>query len=100
MAIDEQRHKMTEMLKTDREFEFTPRDFEEVRRMIYEHAGISLSEAKVDMVYSRLARRLRATGLTSSVGWISAAPSTDWCGSMVDGGFALSTLRTTETVQP
>jgi len=56
---------MTEIPKADREFEFTPRDFEEVRRMIYEHAGISLSEAKVDMVYSRLARRLRATGLTS-----------------------------------
>lgn len=49
--------------RTDREFEFTQRDFEEVRKLIYEHAGISLSDAKEDMVYSRLARRLRATGL-------------------------------------
>jgi len=51
--------------RTEREFEFTAQDFEEVRRLIYSHAGISLSEAKVDMVYSRLARRLRAIGLAS-----------------------------------
>ena len=45
-----------------REFTFTSADFERVRKLIYEHAGISLSAAKQDMVYSRLARRLRATG--------------------------------------
>lgn len=44
-----------------REFAFTASDFERVRTMIYQHAGISLSAAKQDMVYSRLARRLRAT---------------------------------------
>jgi chemotaxis protein methyltransferase CheR len=46
-----------------REFEFTPADFEGVRRLIYRRAGISLSAQKADMVYSRLARRLRAHGL-------------------------------------
>jgi chemotaxis protein methyltransferase CheR len=46
-----------------REFEFTPRDFERIARMIYEHAGISLSTSKQEMVYSRLARRLRVRGL-------------------------------------
>jgi chemotaxis protein methyltransferase CheR len=45
-----------------REFEFTERDFDRVRTMIYARAGISLSVAKQDMVYSRLARRLRTTG--------------------------------------
>lgn len=45
-----------------REFEFTERDFEAVRKLIYQRAGISLSPQKMDMVYSRLARRLRATG--------------------------------------
>lgn len=45
-----------------REFEFTAADFERVRKMIYEHAGIALAPIKRDMVYSRLARRLRATG--------------------------------------
>jgi chemotaxis protein methyltransferase CheR len=42
-----------------REFAFTTADFERVRKLIYEHAGISLSATKQDMVYSRLARRLR-----------------------------------------
>jgi chemotaxis protein methyltransferase CheR len=48
-----------------REFEFTSKDFEQVRKLIYDHAGISLNPSKEDMVYSRLARRLRATGLDS-----------------------------------
>ena len=48
-----------------REFAFTTADFERVRKLIYEHAGISLSSAKQDMVYSRLARRLRETRLKS-----------------------------------
>lgn len=47
----------------DREFVFTDHDFERIRKLIYERAGISLSPIKRDMVYSRLARRLRATGL-------------------------------------
>ena len=50
---------------SDREFQFTAADFERVRKLIYQHAGISLSAAKQDMVYSRLARRLRATNKRS-----------------------------------
>lgn len=46
-------------------FEFTPRDFDRIRALIYRQAGISLSESKQEMVYSRLARRLRAKGLHS-----------------------------------
>ncbi|WP_207896130.1 CheR family methyltransferase [Thiobaca trueperi] len=49
----------------EREFDFTDQDFQQIRGLIYEHAGISLNTSKVDMVYSRIARRLRATGLTS-----------------------------------
>jgi chemotaxis protein methyltransferase CheR len=47
----------------DREFEYTDADFERVRKMIYARAGISLAPLKRDMVYSRLARRLRTLGL-------------------------------------
>jgi len=50
---------------TIRIFDFTPRDFARVRRLIYQRAGISLGEGKQEMVYSRLARRLRAKCLTS-----------------------------------
>ncbi|MDK9725955.1 MAG: chemotaxis protein CheR [Sterolibacteriaceae bacterium MAG5] len=48
-----------------REFQFTQEDFDRVRKLIYDHAGISLAPIKRDMVYSRLARRLRALGLAS-----------------------------------
>lgn len=49
----------------EREFAFTEQDFQKVRKLIYRHAGISLSDVKGDMVYSRLARRLRAVGMDS-----------------------------------
>lgn len=48
-----------------REFEFSNQDFERVRAMIYRHAGISLNQSKHEMVYSRLARRLRARGMVN-----------------------------------
>lgn len=54
---------LKEKYQEDREFDFTPSDFARVRKLIYQHAGISLSEAKTDMVYSRVGRRLRALGL-------------------------------------
>ncbi|MCB5187965.1 chemotaxis protein CheR [Methylobacillus caricis] len=48
-----------------KEFDFTAEDFSRVRKMIYQVAGISLAESKHEMVYSRLARRLRATGISN-----------------------------------
>ncbi len=47
------------------EYPFGEREFERIRRMIYERAGISLNDSKRTMVYSRLARRLRALGIGS-----------------------------------
>ena len=47
-----------------REYEFTENDFDQVKKLIYDHAGISLSANKQDMVYSRLARCLREKGMT------------------------------------
>ncbi|MGE5466427.1 MAG: CheR family methyltransferase [Ignavibacteria bacterium] len=54
-----------------REFNFTEEDFERVRKLIYAHAGISLSPIKRDMVYSRLARRLRALGMATFAEYLS-----------------------------
>jgi chemotaxis protein methyltransferase CheR len=51
--------------ETSKEFNFTKGDFERVRALIYRRAGISLADSKQEMVYSRLARRLRATGIVS-----------------------------------
>lgn len=72
---------MTPALAPHREFVFSRRDFEEVRKMIYDHAGIALTDAKEDMVYSRLARRLRATGLKSFqeyLALIRSGDATEW----------------------
>ncbi|HEY1043794.1 MAG TPA: CheR family methyltransferase [Telluria sp.] len=56
--------------ETTKEFNFTQGDFERVRALIYKRAGISLAASKQEMVYSRLARRLRATGIGSFVRYL------------------------------
>ncbi|MGE5522243.1 MAG: CheR family methyltransferase [Rhodospirillaceae bacterium] len=64
-----------------REFEFTARDFERIARMIHEHAGISLSPSKQEMVYSRLARRLRARGMQrfdDYLGLLATGDEAEW----------------------
>jgi chemotaxis protein methyltransferase CheR len=61
----------------DREFHFTSADFERVRVLIYKHAGISLAPIKQDMVYSRLARRLRALGYTRFEQYLAHLESND-----------------------
>ncbi len=48
---------------TEGDFEFLDRDFRRVCKMIYTLAGIHLADHKRDMVYSRLARRLRALNM-------------------------------------
>lgn len=47
------------------EFDYRPEHFQEVRKRLYALAGIKLSDTKDSMVYSRLARRLRALNLDS-----------------------------------
>lgn len=63
--------------KTDtvKEFNFTHGDFERVRSLIYKRAGISLADSKHEMVYSRLARRLRATGIGSFTDYLDSLES-------------------------
>ena len=47
------------------EFNFGTADFERVRRLIFQRAGIRLGPGKQALVYSRLSRRLRETGQRS-----------------------------------
>ncbi|THD61088.1 MAG: chemotaxis protein [Phenylobacterium sp.] len=49
----------------DGEFVFTEDDFRKIAAMAHGDAGIALHETKATLVYSRLAKRLRALGLTS-----------------------------------
>ena len=52
-------------LDSQREFPLTAEDFGFLARLVHENTGIVLSEHKANMVYSRLARRLRELHLTS-----------------------------------
>jgi chemotaxis protein methyltransferase CheR len=54
-----------------REFAFDDHDFDRICKLIYKHAGISLSRQKRDMVYSRVARRVRALGLNNFDAYLS-----------------------------
>jgi len=47
----------------DGEFAFTNQDFKKIAALLYAQAGISLPETKATLVYSRLAKRLRALGM-------------------------------------
>jgi len=58
-------------------FSFTDGDFARVRALIYRRAGISLSPAKRDMVYSRLARRLRARRLENFADYLDLVEQGD-----------------------
>lgn len=53
------------------EFAFTDADFQCVRALIRERAGIALGEAKRSMVYSRLGRRLRARNLRTFADYLA-----------------------------
>ncbi|MFC4727293.1 CheR family methyltransferase [Coralloluteibacterium thermophilus] len=55
-----------------REFAFSERDFRRIRDLIHARAGIALAPSKRDMVYSRLSRRLRATGIASFSDYLDA----------------------------
>ncbi|MEJ2434879.1 MAG: CheR family methyltransferase, partial [Pseudolabrys sp.] len=48
-----------------REFAFSEADFRSLAQLAYDFAGISLSESKRNLLYSRLSRRLRILGLTA-----------------------------------
>jgi chemotaxis protein methyltransferase CheR len=52
-------------LSKQREFEFTEKHFNWIKKLVMEKTGIALSDQKTDLVYGRLARRLRALNLNN-----------------------------------
>ncbi|GAA4212412.1 protein-glutamate O-methyltransferase CheR [Sphingomonas endophytica] len=48
-----------------REFDFAPADHQKIARIVYDTLGILLPEGKSQLVYGRVAPRVRACGLTS-----------------------------------
>lgn len=68
-------------IRKSREFVFSQSDFDLVRKLIYQRAGISLSDQKKEMVYSRLARRLRALDMDSFkdyLGLLNSPSASEW----------------------
>lgn len=55
--------------QSQREFEFSDADFRALAKIAHEHAGITLPDAKKNLVYGRLSRRLRALGLSTFEGY-------------------------------
>lgn len=55
---------MASELPREREFVFTDTHFRKISQLVGDSTGIRLTEAKKDMVYSRLARRLRQVGMS------------------------------------
>ena len=51
------------MAAQQREFAFSRKDFNYLRELVTQHAGIVLKEDKFSMVYARLSRRIRALGM-------------------------------------
>jgi chemotaxis protein methyltransferase CheR len=78
IAVKEQ--PATDILAGARElylFPFTADDFHHIRQLIYRVAGISLAPSKKDLVYSRLARRLRARQVASFAEYIQVLEQGD-----------------------
>lgn len=65
------------MTTQTREFEFTSAQFDKIRLLAKERAGIHLTEAKFDLVYSRLARRIRALRLRSFADYLGYLAKND-----------------------
>ncbi len=56
---------MEQPVGKQREFHFTDKDFEQIRTLVARQTGIALSDAKRELVYGRLSRRLRALNISS-----------------------------------
>lgn len=68
-------HKMPQIvlpkIEFSREFNFSDADFERIRKLIYNEAGISLNPSKKDMVYGRLVRRIRELQLADFAAYLN-----------------------------
>jgi chemotaxis protein methyltransferase CheR len=50
---------------SEREFDFTEKDFLRVKTVVYDFAGIDLNDSKKNLVYNRLAKRIRFLDMNS-----------------------------------
>ena len=60
---------MAVIVKPDREFLFTEKDFNYLRKVANDYSGITVSDDKYDMYYARIAKRVRTLGVGSFAGY-------------------------------
>jgi chemotaxis protein methyltransferase CheR len=78
-------------LVSDGEFPLTESDFRMISKILHAEAGISLSDEKVSLVYSRLAKRLRALRLPTFRAYCDLITSPDGTGERGEMIAALTT---------
>jgi chemotaxis protein methyltransferase CheR len=61
---------VTEAEHAEREFDLGDEEFRTLQAIVYENTGIALADHKIEMVYNRLARRLRQLGLRSFAAYL------------------------------
>src|SRR3954470_6040629 len=59
------------MIRALQDFALSQPEFDRIRELVREHTGIALSEAKRQLVYGRLARRLRALKISGFAEYIA-----------------------------
>ena len=84
----------------EREFVFTHKDFEYIRDLVGDRTGIVLSDHKVDMVYGRLARRLRQLNIPSFKEYLSVLEDNNDSGELIEFTNALTTNLTSFFREP
>jgi len=77
----------------EREYHLSDADFERIRELVREHTGIALADSKRELVYSRLARRLRGLKLGSFGDYI-ALVERDQSGELEEFANAITTNLT------
>jgi chemotaxis protein methyltransferase CheR len=85
------RHREAEPNIVEGEFGFTASDFDRISGLLYDHAGISLTQTKATLVYSRLAKRVRGLGLSSFAEYCALIDSPEGADELVNMFNALTT---------
>jgi len=81
-------------LEQARDYELTEREFNQIRKLVIEHTGISLSDAKRNLVYSRLSKRLRQMQLGDFRSYIKLLESPEGADELANFTNAITTNLT------
>ena len=79
---------------TAREFKFNRAEFKQLQALVYERTGINLKDNKEQMVYTRLARRIRALGMTTFAEYLTFITSKNGDSEVTDFVNAITTNLT------